>query len=104
MHRGSRSHAVKRAQGTNRTSTIACRSGLVPIKSHAPVRMQVSVSIHCPQGIRLLLTRKVKRISKWEESASVDRIRMSHDLVDYGARLRRCSAAGKPDAVPVFSR
>src|SRR5580700_3402373 len=32
MHRGSRSHAVKRAQGTNRTSTIACRPGPVTIK------------------------------------------------------------------------
>src|ERR1700684_3452224 len=32
MHRGSRSHAVKRAQGTKRSPTIACRPGPVTIK------------------------------------------------------------------------
>jgi hypothetical protein len=42
--------AAKRAQGTNRTSTIACRPGLVTIKSQAPAQIQVSGSIHCPSG------------------------------------------------------
>src|SRR6476661_7173342 len=40
MHRGSRSHAVKRAQGTNRTSTIACRPSLVTIKSEGRRRFK----------------------------------------------------------------
>jgi hypothetical protein len=54
MHRGSRSHAVKRAQGTNRSSTIACRPGLVTIKPEAPAKIKFLVQYIAPQGIRLL--------------------------------------------------
>src|SRR4029077_15841057 len=56
MHRGSRSHAVKRAQGTNRTSTIACRPSLVTIKSESRRRFKFLAQYIAPQGTRLLLT------------------------------------------------
>jgi hypothetical protein len=62
MHRGSRSHPVKRAQGTNRTSTIACRPGLVTIKSEGPTEIQVSGSIHCPSGHQAAVNYPVGRI------------------------------------------
>ena len=54
IHRGSRSHAVKRAQGTNRTSTIACRPGLVTIKSEGRRRFKFLAQYIAPQGTRLL--------------------------------------------------
>jgi hypothetical protein len=43
-----------RSQGTNRTSTIACRPGLVTIKTSRPRRFKFLAQYIAPQGTRQL--------------------------------------------------
>jgi hypothetical protein len=50
MHRGSRSHAVKRAQGTNLNLDHSLPPGSCIDLKRGRALIQVSGSIHCPSG------------------------------------------------------
>jgi hypothetical protein len=89
MHRGSRSHAVKRAQGTKLASTIACRPGLITIKGDSGAELKFLVQRIAIRGIGMLSTNRFyTRILLGEASEAISKF--SARLV-YGGVCEICA-------------